>query len=101
MRGVRLLIVTATRRGPVVEAAQRLLADAAIEAGEVTVLGRTPTSQYRRIPLWDVERKPPGWESLKVLEQACHGAKLMVEWLWLYKKAERGDHLLRCWRKGG
>ena len=82
MANVKLLLLTATKDGPVVEAIERLVEGAEMGSGTVCLAPEPERSQYR---IWDLygdgcAAKPRGWGSAVMQEKACMAARAMVHY---------------------
>ena len=77
---VKLLLLTATKEGPVVDAIERLFEWAGMTRGTVCLAREPGRSQYR---VWDVfgdgcAAKPKEWGRAVMPEKACMAAEAMV-----------------------
>ena len=78
VRDMGILLMTATKEGPVVTAVEKLLTDAGIQAGQVEVPPLPGRPTYRAIDLDEMEKLPHDWNRMSRLEKCCVAVHLMI-----------------------
>ena len=84
VQNVKLLLLTATKEGPVVDAIERALASAGVQSEEFCVPRGPGRSEHKVLGLFDdgVAEKPDGWTKASLPERACMAAAAMATYLW-------------------
>ena len=84
VRNVKLLLLTATKEGPVVEAIERLLTSAGVESEEFCVPRVPGRRSHEVLNLFDegVATKPVEWKKACLADKACMAAEAMARYLW-------------------
>ena len=84
VQNVKLLLLTATKEGPVVDAIERLLKSAEVRSEEFCVPRGPGRPKHKVLGLFDegVAKKPEGWTQASLPERACMAAAAMAEYLW-------------------
>ena len=84
VRNVKLLLLTATKEGPVVEAIQRLLTSAEVQSEDFWVPREPGRPNHKVLNLFDegVATKPVQWKKACLAERACMAAEAMARYLW-------------------
>ena len=84
VQNVKLLLLTATKEGPVVDAIERAFASAGVRSEELCVARAPGRPEYQVRDLFDIDvaTKPDGWKAASLPERACMAAAAMQEYLW-------------------
>ena len=84
VRNVKLLLLTATKEGPVVDAIESLLIRADVRIEEFCVVRGPGRPKQKVLNLFDedVATRPAEWRQATMPERACMAALLMAEYLW-------------------
>ena len=105
VQNVKLLLLTATKEGPVVEAIEHALISAGVASEDYCVPRGPGRSEHKVLGLFDdgVAEKPDGWTKASLPERACMAAAAMATYLWSrWQSAQilfhfaRGEGGLRC-----
>ena len=84
VQNVKLLLLTATKEGPVVEAIQHALISAGVASEDYCVPRGPGRSKYKVLDLFGdrLVEKPYRWTEASLPERACMAAALMAGYLW-------------------
>ena len=95
MQNVKLLLLTATKEGPVVEAIENLLTSAEVRCEEFCVPREPGRPNHEVLNLFDegVAMKPAGWKQASLPEKACMAAQAMAGYLWSKRRRESAQIL--------
>ena len=90
VRNVKLLLLTATKEGPVVDAIESLLIRAEVRIEEFCVVRGPGRPKHKVLNLFaeGVVTKPAEWGQATMPERACMAARLMAEYLWRKRPRE-------------
>ena len=89
VQNVQLLLLTATRKGYVVDVIESILRSAKMQVEEVCVAREPGRPEYEVVDLFDVgvAEKPEGWTRANMPMRACLAAEAMTRYLWNRRKS--------------
>ena len=79
---MKVLLMTATPRGPAFSTLKDALSRMGVEPGRVTVKPPVDRQSFLRTPLWDVVKKPWNWKRLNHHSKVIEAVVLMTDYLW-------------------